>query len=219
MREITISLILGALCSFTTQATEASCFRYEANIPLSEIDSRLGFSGNDMIRDFNDASQSVLFTWEDGTVTSSHWEFTPAPDTARIFIADYDDDCSDRVADLSVQGQLALKTDDGRIDAKWNTHLSSDAGDPRIGISLSISPQDPQELQGLPERLEGEHDATYIWLTAQDGQLNGAIFRTYLTDNHGTMFAPAYARRIAFIGSGLDVRTITGEPGFIWQKP
>ena len=216
MRNITISLILGALCSFTTQAMEAPCFRYEADIPLSSLDSRLGFTGNDMIRDFNNASRSVLLNWEDGTATSAHWEFTPAFDAAGIFIADYDDDCSLHVANLNVRGVLSLKTEDGRIDAVWSAHLSSLwGGIPSIGMNLSIEPQD---LQGLVQPLEGEHELTHIWMGITNGQLDGAIFRGYrsegiIENEDGSItLLPMYARGLAFMGRGLEV-------GFIWQKP
>ena len=123
---------------------------------------------------------------------SSQWEFLPNSDSASIFI-DYDDNCIEKYSRFDVDGVLFLKTEDGTIDAKWNTTLSLNAGfySAQAGVAIGA-----QELQGLPELLEGD-EHTSLWVGVLNGELLGDITRTY----------------------GRDLTPIEGEDGYVIGKP
>jgi len=97
---------------------DASCDVEAASLPLDAPVTAVNqvlVTGQDLIDAFN-AATSVTIDWASGESTEASLNFTPDRDGACAAISvDYDD----RDQKLSVPGMLELRSDDGRVDARW----------------------------------------------------------------------------------------------------
>lgn len=120
--------------------------------------------------DWMNAAAPIAIRWEGGGTTTGTLSFTPEDDGACVTTAAYS---SEPFQDLKVRGELELRTEDGRLDARWPGWLGLNGngveGANVIGASFTLDGQampdsytaSTAEL-GFPEETRGGHTSLNV---------------------------------------------------------